>query len=517
MNKKKQEIIFVEKVAVIFLETYKASLVIADSDINNYYLTLCKESENVNLGIEADKDHFLKKPQIDEVIKVLKNYKKLCDVYEVTRTVAVCNFNPASKPKNIYSFFDEIFASCGFRFSLMSNDEQNSAIYFSAINTYDMPKAFVSRIGADTINMVLYNRRNVVGQALLPFGPASIIDMYNKEEGISQSSIFAKAKKYIISHLADYEFTSNLDEEFCVLGTGYLYTDIAKMVRKYKKYPLDRDDNLEITKEDLEFLEKQLLELNLDATKRIKGIEETRGDVFTVAVMLALELLKRSGKDKMFIGERSLESGVMLREFVPQVLEKPISDVLGFSVVSQTVHYDPEHTKHNEQVYNLCMLLFKQLRVLHKLPRGYVKVLRAASYMHDAGKRINTNNHARLAFPVITNSEIFGLSHRELILAAFVASLHEGGEVAATEWVKYKDILVDEDVDAVKKLGAILRLAESFDHTQSNVIVDISCDILGDSVIMKTIAVGDNSYEIEKAEEGAKEFEKYFHKKIEIL
>ena len=85
------------------------------------------------------------------------------------------------------------------------------------------------------------------------------------------------------------------------------------------------------------------------------------------------------------------------------------------------------------------------------------------------------------------------------------------------EWVKYKDILVDEDIDAVKKLGAILRLAESFDHTKSNVINDISCDILGDSVIMKTITSGDNSYELEKAQEGAKEFEKYFNKKIEIL
>ena len=69
----------------------------------------------------------------------------------------------------------------------------------------------------------------------------------------------------------------------------------------------------------------------------------------------------------------------------------------------------------------------------------------------------------------------------------------------------------------MKKLGAILRLAESFDHTKGNVIADISCDILGDSVIMKTIAVGDNTYEIEKAQEGAKEFEKFFRKKIEIL
>ena len=163
------------------------------------------------------------------------------------------------------------------------------------------------------------------------------------------------------------------------------------------------------------------------------------------------------------------------------------------------------------------MLLFKQLRVLHKLPRGYVKVLRVASYMHDAGKRINYKNHQKLAYPVIISSEIYGITHRELVLSAFVASLHGGGEIQMSEWVKYKDILLEEDIDAVKKLGAILRLAEAFDHTKTNAIIDISCDILGDSVIMKTITTSDNSYELEKAQEGAKEFERFFKKKIEIL
>ena len=80
-----------------------------------------------------------------------------------------------------------------------------------------------------------------------------------------------------------------------------------------------------------------------------------------------------------------------------------------------------------------------------------------------------------------------------------------------------KDLFEEEDADAVYKLGAILRMAEAFDKTRTSAIVDISCDILGDSVIMKTIAVSDNSFEIEKALEGSKEFEKYFHKKLEIL
>ena len=163
------------------------------------------------------------------------------------------------------------------------------------------------------------------------------------------------------------------------------------------------------------------------------------------------------------------------------------------------------------------MLLFKQLRVLHKLPRGYVKILRVASYMHDVGKRINYKNHARHSYEVVLNSDIYGFTHRELILASFVTSLHSGGDIKMSEWAKYSGILTVDDVDAVKKLGIILRLAECFDRTKNNVVVDINCDILGDSVIMKTITTSDATYEIQRGMEISRDFEKIYHKKLEIL
>ena len=78
-------------------------------------------------------------------------------------------------------------------------------------------------------------------------------------------------------------------------------------------------------------------------------------------------------------------------------------------------------------------------------------------------------------------------------------------------------ILSVEDADAVKKLGLILRIAECFDRTKNNVIVDINCDILGDSVILKTVTSADATYEIQRGMDVGKEFEKIFGKKLEIL
>jgi exopolyphosphatase/guanosine-5'-triphosphate,3'-diphosphate pyrophosphatase len=181
------------------------------------------------------------------------------------------------------------------------------------------------------------------------------------------------------------------------------------------------------------------------------------------------------------------------------------------------VGLDEVDIKHSEQVFNLAMLLFKQLRVLHKLPRIYVKVLRIASVLHDSGKKINSADHAKYSYYSILGADVFGAGHKEIVMAAFVASLHAGADLNLAEWIKYKDLLTEEDLDAVKKLGVMLSLAEKLDRLKNSVIVDVNCDILGDSVIMKTVSTGDADYQICKALECCKDFEKYFNKKLEIL
>jgi exopolyphosphatase/guanosine-5'-triphosphate,3'-diphosphate pyrophosphatase len=125
--------------------------------------------------------------------------------------------------------------------------------------------------------------------------------------------------------------------------------------------------------------------------------------------------------------------------------------------------------------------------------------------------------HAKHSWYTILNSAICGATHREIVLAAFVAGCHNREEIPMGEWLKYKDVIMEEDLDAVKKLGVLLRIAESLDRTHSGMVTGINCDVLGDSVIMKTIVAGDAALEIRDAEMANPEFKKAFRKNLEIL
>jgi len=505
-----------DKIAVVVVETYCAKLVIANV-VQDHFFSICDvEVEPIKMGLEMDDDHFLKKNQISSIISTLKNFRKICDMFAVSKTIAIATFVKDTKPMNIYSFFDEVFVTCGFRFTLLSPEEQNNAIYTGIMNSYDIPKGVIVNVGADNIHIVQYNRRNILNQAYIPVGPKDLavmypIKKYGKEEALEKSA------KYIKQQLSDFEWISSIDPEFVFIGNGNYFEDLASMDRIYTKYPLDKNDGYILNTADINHILNQLKALDLDENKKLKGLFETRADVFAYAIEMIKAISEEIQRQTITITTRSVVEGLLFNSVTPTTIEKPNSDIVGFSVMAQTAEYESGSTKHNEQVYNLSMLLYKQLRVLHKLPRGYVKVLRVASYMHDVGKRISYKHHALHSFEVVLNSEIYGLTHRELLLASFVASLHSGGDIKMSDWAKYNGILTVEDIEAAKKLGTILRLAECFDRTKNSVIVDINCDILGDSVIMKTITVADASLEIQRGMEVSRDFEKIFRKKLEIL
>jgi exopolyphosphatase/guanosine-5'-triphosphate,3'-diphosphate pyrophosphatase len=151
------------------------------------------------------------------------------------------------------------------------------------------------------------------------------------------------------------------------------------------------------------------------------------------------------------------------------------------------------------------------------MPRVYVRVLKIAALLHDSGMRIKFYNHNLHSQYIVQNSNLYGVPHKDIVMASFVAAGHRQGDIPLEELIKYKDLLTAEDIAAIKKLSVILRIAESFDRSMSGVITGISCDVLGDSVIVKTETESDCSLEIKDAMTAGSDFKSAYGKNLEIL
>ncbi len=301
-----------------------------------------------------------------------------------------------------------------------------------------------------------------------------------------------------------------------MIGVGGSFRNLFKISKMVHKYPLDIVHGYTMTSGEFDKVYDMIKVLDIDKKKKIKGLSAERADILPAALAIIKSFVSFFGFEKFMFSGSGLREGIMFNQALPLTEEKPISDVLNYSLTTLVKYYGCD-VKHVEHVVNLSIQLFKQLRVLHKFPRQFLKVLKVAATLHDCGQRIKFYNHQRHSCYIILNAALYGVSHRDIVLAAFTACCHKKEDINLYEWSRYKDILQEDDIEIVKRLGIMLRIAESLDRAMSGTVKSINCDILGDSVIMKTEVDGDASLEIREAMRASGEFKRAFHKNLEIL
>ena len=503
-----------ERIAIIDLGSNTARLLIVDVKENGQFYIIDQLKEAPRLGEGMERDGFLKPARIHDTINTLKMFRKLCDVNGIERIIAVATA-AVRRAKNQRSFLDEVSATCGIKLRVLSAQEEALYVYRGVINTMDIPKGIILEIGGGSTKIVYYNRRNLLNFVTLPFGAITLTELF-ANDGLSPEEQAKKIEEFFTDQLSRIDWLKSVDPEAQLIGVGGSFRNLCRMTKIMKKYPLKNIHGYTINDNDFEHVYSILKGLDLDRKKKIKGLSSGRADILPNALSAVNAFKKYMNLGNITISGSGLRTGLLFNYAMPSTQDKPISDVLLHSLHSLVNFYDCNE-KHVEQVVMLSIQLFKQLRVLHKFPRQYLRILKVAAYLYETGKKVNFYNFEKHSGYIIRNSHINGISHRDLVMASFVVSSTGIDDINMNEWARYKELLTDEDLDAVRKMGIILKIATCLDRSLSSVIKGINCDILGDSVIMKTIVEGDASLEINFALQIGSDFRKSFKKNLEIL
>ncbi|MCK9575173.1 MAG: hypothetical protein WCX32_04255 [Clostridia bacterium] len=505
-----------EKVGILEISEKYVKLMMATVTDNGYFVVSDEIEKPLNIGKQLSEDGVIKSGEITDLAKILKLYRRMCEINKITKLYGIVA-SSIKNAKNQRSFIEEINASAGINFKIITETEELNYIYTGIIRTMDIPKGLIMQVNDNSTSFILYNRRNILAQEMLPIGALTLSEMFG-DCGLQPQEQCTKIKEYFITELKKLEWFTQLEPDYSFIGVGDIFSDMSKISRKVRRYPLDKTHNYNMSSIDFNAVYDIIKVLDLDKAKKLKGISEDRADTFASGLAMIKAVLEYINIENISVSAYGLREGALFNFASPSLMEKPINDVLGGSLATLVKFYEGEFSN-ADNVYNLSIILFRQLRLLHKLPRGYIKVLRIASSLHDAGLRISYYDHQKTCYNVILNSDIYGATHREIILGAFVASSQNSDDFNVSEWVRYKDIILEEDLEAVKKLSIIIKIAESLDRTSAGLIKDINCDVLGDSVIMKTIVDenSDASIEIMDATLAMSDFKKAYKKNLEIL
>jgi exopolyphosphatase/guanosine-5'-triphosphate,3'-diphosphate pyrophosphatase len=136
--------------------------------------------------------------------------------------------------------------------------------------------------------------------------------------------------------------------------------------------------------------------------------------------------------------------------------------------LAERSHYEEPHAKH---VQKLALQLFDSIgQRLGCMPDDR-RLLSDAALLHDIGYHISYDKHNKHSYHLIEHAELLGMTPAEQIVVANLARYHRGAE-PKKKHANYGG-LERSMRETIKKLAAILRVADGFDRGHAKAVAEI--------------------------------------------
>jgi exopolyphosphatase/guanosine-5'-triphosphate,3'-diphosphate pyrophosphatase len=172
-------------------------------------------------------------------------------------------------------------------------------------------------------------------------------------------------------------------------------------------------------------------------------------------------------------------------------------------------HFDEPHAVH---VAGLSSQLFDALADVHELDARNGLLLYLAALLHEIGAFVSNTSLHKHSMYLIQNSDLFGLSARDVLLIALVARYHRRASPKPTH-AGFSSLDRDRRV-AVAKLAAILRVAIALDASRSQRVRSIQCTREKSRLVVTVPEVDDLAVEQLALRQGRSLFEEIYGMRV---
>jgi exopolyphosphatase/guanosine-5'-triphosphate,3'-diphosphate pyrophosphatase len=242
---------------------------------------------------------------------------------------------------------------------------------------------------------------------------------------------------------------------------------------------------------ELRELNEEMAALDLDGRADLPGMSKARAEIIVPGGQLLEAMLDSLKIEKLNTCDWALREGVIIAHLARQTaassksaaqLEKDPSLRGALSLLDR---YRADR-KHALMVASFASQLFDQLRPMHLLGNEHRRLLLGAALLHDIGTFIAHANHNKHSAYLIQNSELTGFMASELAIIANVARYHRSSMPKMKH--PYFASLSDGDREVVRKLSAMLRVADVFDREHLSRIRELKADFDDDTIYLTAVS-----------------------------
>ena len=455
-----------ERIAIIDLGSNSARLIVMHIYVNGAYNLVYHQKETVRLSEGTAASRTLRPEATARAVETMRIFAYMCQLFKVDKILAVATA-AVRNAKNGADLLATIEEQTGIRLEAITGHAEARTGFIGVINTLDIADGIVFDLGGGSTELTLIQNRKPMKVASLPFGAVNLTEQFGTQDKISDAQL-EKLRNYIMRHLRKVPWLENT--ALPLIGVGGTARNVAKMDQKCKHYPFNKVHNYRLGDISLTDLWRNLTLADYKGRMKFSGLSSERADIIVAGTTIIKCLFDITRANRLIISGCGLREGLFFQYYFNRIGQSEImKDILMHSTSNMLLFYkgDAVHAYH---VAALTDAMFDGWRELHRLDDRDRQLLKVAALLHDIGITINYYDHPRHSAYLVENARLFGLTHREQMLAAVVAGWHDGPAAKYMRNRLYSEFLDETDWQKARKMALLLSLAESLDVTQLGLV-----------------------------------------------
>lgn len=503
-----------KRLAAIDVGSNSVRLLVAEVSADGSYRVLDDEKQTTRLARGLAKTGRLDEQAMAQSIEALGRMKTIAQGYGAERLEIIAT-SAVREASNRAEFLRLIRQQLQLEVEVISAVEEGQLSFSSVARHFDLrnTNAVAVDLGGGSAELVLVANGVVDGIYSLPLGAVRLTDSFLRTDPCTPEE-FARLKRHVRRSLQPV--LNRLDfVPHVMVGAGGTFLALANISMRRRGQVYSNVGGYELNRAEVRHILDHLKDLPLRLRRNVVGLHADRADIIVAGLAVIERLMKSFHVNRLLIHDQGVRDGLLLRMAGRALRLKAVPTDDGtdpMEGVRQFAAACAAEPKHAEQVARLALALFDQLRSPLELAPADRPILEAAALLHEVGNLINYEKHHQHSYHLIMHGNLRSLSPQQRELVANVARYHRrsGPKEKHENFAR----LGPEDRQTVRKLSALLRVADGLDRTHMQRIEGLHCTLRPGRITVTVQAPELPEVDLWGARQKGKLYEKVFGMKL---
>jgi exopolyphosphatase/guanosine-5'-triphosphate,3'-diphosphate pyrophosphatase len=509
------------KLGLIDIGSNTIRLVILEYDGNAQTLyerhvnRLVDESKrSIRLAEKTLPDGTIELEKINELAKILTYFRKLCELHQ-THTVRAVATAAIRNAKNRDAIIDYLQEASGLRIEVLSGHDEAYAGFVGVMNTIAEPHGFVLDIGGGSTEITFFYERKLMASISLPIGAVNGCEAFTNQGMMSSTQIIA-LEKQLDKLLADAPWIS-AHPGLPLIGLGGTVRTAAKIHQAISNHSFAVTHQYELHPSTIAHLAESIIPLTVEQRKKVENLGKDRADLIAPGLIILRHIIQLTRASRLLVSGSGLRDGLFALTTHP---EQPLlHDLAAYRKIAIAKWFPTVNERLSQQLQQTSSLLFQFVtQFIRPSANKFQHLFELATMLHSVGTNINFYQQQKHTHYFITNTRIDGLSHREIVCTALLASYRSKNRLRQA-FLKHLDLLAEEDFEEVLLSAVLLQFAIAitrYDLTNHDKTVRYWYDQSTNEWIIKSASANEHAAEWYELTQAIKELQKCITTKIRI-